>query len=681
MDAVAAAGRRDVRTFSHKLRRDGRLGYGFTLSGECPPVLTTVLPKSASGRAGLVPGLLLLEVDGRDVTRLEHEDVVKLVARTRDSVRLVVSEANFDVEEFLAVQGRERKMRDAAAAAAAAAAAEDDDESSFSVPISQAYDSPHFGSGGGDRKLATSRYQSLHLALAEGRGGKDAVLTSRSGNNDTSMISRSGNHDTSKTSRSGNHDSSMTSRSGGYSGTIDTSMTSRYGNSLSSRRDPNTSTTAASFEDAVSGDDDLPLLRFVVDYYGSVQLPTAKTTEHGSVETIRRCVARVQDVRRGARGAATVTMEVTRTGLKLINVQGRRLLEISSSLFSYSGLCLDDRRFFGMVTKPSSPREPGSCALCHVFMADGTRAHSSDILGGVARLFKDGRNRRRKATAAHPEANGNNDWLKSWNDRSHPSLDAQDLPPPPADWLDNYVDGGGFVAQSAPLCTARVPLSHSLDADPTAVSAHTGRRFHELSGFDEKTTTTTMNVAAAAAGATTKSVEELRPESELTGVILPATSTPMRSREDDDDDDVLATGRRERHRTIEGGALVQQVEINRNGAPRPTRRMTRHGSLGYGIDETPDEDEKGLPDDDSTFGGLRRVVGVLSASVDSLALASTTPSEAAMKTELNVGRVASWALSLRRVLDDNEGVACFKVAERSREAVMMRIDSPLCRNS
>eukprot|EP00118_Oscarella_pearsei_P004157 m.17291 g.17291 ORF g.17291 m.17291 type:complete len:1328 (+) comp27423_c0_seq1:288-4271(+) len=673
---------RDVRTSTHKLAR-GSHGYGFTLSGECPPVLTSILPDSASRRAGLVPGLLLLEVNGLDVTRFTHEDVVQLVARTTDSVRLVVSEPDFDVEVLLAEQARKRQ---AAAAAERnqrlGSAGSAGDESTASVPISQAYESPHFD--GRDRKAMSSDRKSLT-----------------------------------------SHYIAVTGRQPGYT------------------------------PEANNDDLSVPLyLRFLVNYYGSVQLPSAKTTPQGSVDTIRRCVERVQEVGR----CATVTMEVTRSGLMLINTQGRRLLEISASLFAYSGLFLDDRRFFGMVTKPS--REPGSSryALCHIFMSDlrwpvsvsqdcldQVRADSGRILNSVARLFKEGKNAAKRlkpasatafstpqqtrssrltprsaATARRDDEGVAEDGrlrptkratsidgvIDAHHRRRHvkptrrsarddnfalagPSLEAEDLPPPPPDWLDDLSGNLGNVPaaanQSTPTGSSNVAAGGLGWAGgdgkvlPAPPGEHTGLpwegSFGENSSRRRNTegrqpTAVAMNMIGKTAG------RDLRTESELTGTSLPESGATDCLADDDGSAEEEVSGRR--RASIEGGALVKHVEILENGATKSTNRMARHGSLGYGIDDVDSATEvrtemmlKGSRERILSTGGdgdgadvsfrvLRRKGSrVLSASMDSLALDSATAiSEASVKS--SVGRVASWALSLNRLLDDDEGVACFK---------------------
>ena len=77
-------------------------GYGFTLSGKFPSVVTSILLLSSADENGLQPGMLVLEADSFDVSRARHEDVVGLVAGSRDMVRLLRTVCNLDVDDSLA---------------------------------------------------------------------------------------------------------------------------------------------------------------------------------------------------------------------------------------------------------------------------------------------------------------------------------------------------------------------------------------------------------------------------------------------------------------------------------------------------------------------------------------------------------------------------------------------------
>ena len=58
----------------------GSRGFGFTLSGQGPCVLSNIVPESPAAIAGLQIGDLVLEANGRNVSVLGHDDVVKWIA-------------------------------------------------------------------------------------------------------------------------------------------------------------------------------------------------------------------------------------------------------------------------------------------------------------------------------------------------------------------------------------------------------------------------------------------------------------------------------------------------------------------------------------------------------------------------------------------------------------------------
>ena len=58
----------------------GSRGYGFTLSGQGPCVLSNIVPESPADLAGLVIGDRVLEANGRNVSMLGHDEVVKWIA-------------------------------------------------------------------------------------------------------------------------------------------------------------------------------------------------------------------------------------------------------------------------------------------------------------------------------------------------------------------------------------------------------------------------------------------------------------------------------------------------------------------------------------------------------------------------------------------------------------------------
>uniref|UniRef100_A0A8C7NRP0 Regulator of G protein signaling 12a n=1 Tax=Oncorhynchus mykiss TaxID=8022 RepID=A0A8C7NRP0_ONCMY len=68
----------------------GRVGYGFTLSGQGPCLLSGILEGSPADLLGLKQGDCIVSVNGIDVAKASHEAVVQLIGTCKGPLRLVV---------------------------------------------------------------------------------------------------------------------------------------------------------------------------------------------------------------------------------------------------------------------------------------------------------------------------------------------------------------------------------------------------------------------------------------------------------------------------------------------------------------------------------------------------------------------------------------------------------------
>ncbi|XP_065337501.1 regulator of G-protein signaling loco isoform X3 [Cloeon dipterum] len=69
----------------------GAYGFGFTISGQKPCLLSCIVAGSPAEIAGLQPGHALMAVNGRNVDRLPHDTVVRLIGSSCGRLRLHVS--------------------------------------------------------------------------------------------------------------------------------------------------------------------------------------------------------------------------------------------------------------------------------------------------------------------------------------------------------------------------------------------------------------------------------------------------------------------------------------------------------------------------------------------------------------------------------------------------------------
>lgn len=70
----------------------GKNGYGFTISGQKPCILSCIVPGSPAEKAGLRAGDYLVAVNGQSVSKVPHDDVVHLIGCSSGVLKLQIAE-------------------------------------------------------------------------------------------------------------------------------------------------------------------------------------------------------------------------------------------------------------------------------------------------------------------------------------------------------------------------------------------------------------------------------------------------------------------------------------------------------------------------------------------------------------------------------------------------------------
>jgi len=89
----------------------GKNGFGFTISGQQPCILSCIVPGSPADQAGLRAGDYLVAVSNHNVGKLLHDDVVQLIGGCQSALRLQIAEnyySDSSDEEFKNELGRQR---------------------------------------------------------------------------------------------------------------------------------------------------------------------------------------------------------------------------------------------------------------------------------------------------------------------------------------------------------------------------------------------------------------------------------------------------------------------------------------------------------------------------------------------------------------------------------------------
>uniref|UniRef100_A0A3Q2VNY8 Regulator of G protein signaling 12b n=1 Tax=Haplochromis burtoni TaxID=8153 RepID=A0A3Q2VNY8_HAPBU len=322
----------------------GRTGYGFTLSGQSPCVLSCILKGSPADYVGLRSGDYILSVNDINVSKASHEDVVKLIGRCSGVLKLVIAEG-----ERHSVNNNNNSRSGC-------------------------------GARGGWYKPKLDTKQ-LGINRAE-----KVVAELQSGGIFNMIFENSISTSSSKPRP------------------LSDSEFPAYRNSSRSQSNPNLLSEEEMAQ--VLNDDSVFLesdfregilnVGMIVGYLGSIELASTGTNlESDSLQAIRGSMRRL---RAEQKIHSLVLMKVMHDSVRLCSDRGQVLATYPAEKLAFSACCPDDRRFFGLVTMQATDDhddrhfsiardDEGSLRTsCHVFIVDPDLCHHQVHLG-VARRF------------------------------------------------------------------------------------------------------------------------------------------------------------------------------------------------------------------------------------------------------------------------------------------------------
>lgn len=304
-------------------RRAG--GFGFTLSSQGPCILSCIIAGSPAHRAGLKPGDQIIEVNGASVEKAPHEQVVKLIARSPDGVVQLGVRKRAEIQRFRMNEERTN--------------AENQEETVVNETILNRVDKvvEELKSGQlfGDSPT-------LNRTLSNGKFiPEDEIVTDEelkasfceSIRSESSVPGSSPAQSYSSSRRSSEGDvASNSSSSPKLSRLLYPKMTPLKG--------------------SVQADIDIePELRSIVGYLGSIELPAASSLPAASLTAIRNCVRRL---RAQQKVHLFFLMEISLIGIKLVDNEKRTIVTYPIKSLAFTGLCSDDKRVFGIVTRKTN---------------------------------------------------------------------------------------------------------------------------------------------------------------------------------------------------------------------------------------------------------------------------------------------------------------------------------------
>ncbi|XP_029805086.1 regulator of G-protein signaling 12 isoform X4 [Suricata suricatta] len=332
----------------------GRAGYGFTLSGQAPCVLSCVMRGSPADFVGLRAGDQIFAINEINVKKASHEDVVKLIGKCAGVLHMVIGEGTGHVESCSS-----------------------DEEVGFYEGkgwLKPKLDSKALGINRAERVVEEMQSGGIFNMIFENPGlrtssSEPLKLKQRSLSESAAVRFDFGRE----------------------------SISHPNPNLLSKEEIAKVINDDSVFSIGPESHDDFALdasilnVAMVVGYLGSIELPsTSGNLESDSLQAIRGCLRRL---RAEHRIHSLVTMRVLHDRVQLCTDQAAVLAEYPAEKLAFSAVCPDDRRLFGLVTMQTG--DDGSLAhedegalrtSCHVFMVDPDLFHHR-VHQGIARRF------------------------------------------------------------------------------------------------------------------------------------------------------------------------------------------------------------------------------------------------------------------------------------------------------
>ena len=358
-----------------------RAGYGFTISGQQPCVLSCIVAGSPADCAGLKTGDYLMVVNGLNVSNASHDDVVRLIGSSLESLTLEIAE-NYN--------------------------SSDSSEEDFQIRPKSKYPNRRgrrvqgrkdhrFGDGGDPELLGgvlSDRYNRLGGLHPEMDDISEAQDLQPHWQRVEQTQHRLAPPAASLKYRGQQQQQQQQQQQSRPKHTIITRET-RLGIPKSCRQmegGPRVATASItslrSSQDAFvpvhkSGEiqrpplgrryqaSDLPLetLRAMVGYVGSIEMPAVSRPPSWRTQSLKGAVRRL---RIEQKMHTSVLMHVNSDGVHLLNALGKTIAHYPADNIVSCGVCPDDKRFFGLMTLHRSDANGDGTqgSTCHVFSID-----------------------------------------------------------------------------------------------------------------------------------------------------------------------------------------------------------------------------------------------------------------------------------------------------------------------
>uniref|UniRef100_H9GAK2 Uncharacterized protein n=1 Tax=Anolis carolinensis TaxID=28377 RepID=H9GAK2_ANOCA len=343
----------------------GRAGYGFTISGQAPCILSCVLKGSPADFVGLKAGDKILAINDINVKKASHEDVVKLIGKCSGVLHMVIAEGVGHMD--FCSSDEEVELYDG-----------------------KGLHKPKLDSKG----LGINRAEKVVEEMQS--GGIFNMIFEKSNicadNLQTSIRKQIPVNEIAVDKLETESEHRINNLNYFYHEELPKALhnDSEFRNGLEN-------------QEYFGLDASILNVAMVVGYLGSIELPySSSNLEYDSLQAIRGCMRRL---RAEQKIHLLVVMKIMHDCIQLCNNKSSVIAEYPAEKLAFSATCPDDRRFFGLVTMQTiddaslaQEEETVLRTSCHVFMVD-PELFQHKIHQGIAQRF-------RLECTADPDTNG-----------------------------------------------------------------------------------------------------------------------------------------------------------------------------------------------------------------------------------------------------------------------------------
>lgn len=369
---------------SHRIEtvsiKRGRTGYGFTVSGHNPCRLGGIAEGGAAEQAGLQVGDIVLGINGYDVSKASHDDVIRRIGMSRGLLTLTIGEEyssdasseddslDFEIEYYNRVASSKKTDQPRPSplgepnTCTTSEWTKPDFISKYPATAALVHTERDFASQQG------LGIQSDYVSRKLRRSEFDVLNSAPSKSSDREALGMQYKHTVIKRQARLDHEANYNT------------LAADIGRSSPDGCNGNASDQHHGEDSAVMLSNDMQV---IVSYSGSVEMPSDAPRLAGSrLQSIRAAVQRLRSTRNSNR--TVVLMNINSDGIRLADSTRQTVANYVTECIAFCGICPDDRRYFGIVMTPAwkeRERQTVCGTSCHVFMVDAElcdhRVHSA----------------------------------------------------------------------------------------------------------------------------------------------------------------------------------------------------------------------------------------------------------------------------------------------------------------